>query len=443
MAEKKVFAAIEAIEVQMEATHKKRQERQEELLMEYLRARQPLLERRLARPPSPYTAEFQPRGTAASAAAAAAAGSPSAKGAAAAAKGGASSGGGSGRAGVPFFWLNALCNELDPTMDPDDDDDDEDEDEDLDLDPDFEEGEVDDEEGGGEGGRRAQRMAQRQAQDKDILDILVKKVVPRAASLYLSGGGAAAASGTAAASGGAAAGSGGRKKKKKTKGGKQQAEEEDAEEEEEEGGFTLVSGSPAGAADIAALPLATQKTLHALVLEFLPGNPYFTNAVLRKHITFLAPGGSLTKLGVESAQSDPIDWQPGRDLTVRVDKPKPGGGGGSSGGGGRPGRARPVPSFFHFFSNAPGALCRAFNIPGQGRAAQAEAIQAQEEFMAEVINLLTYFAGRLAVESYVDVDDLGDEKEDEEEDEEEEDEDEVLTFMDTLEFVRSRFSWAA
>lgn len=30
----------------MEATHKKRQERQEELLMEYLRARQPLLERR-------------------------------------------------------------------------------------------------------------------------------------------------------------------------------------------------------------------------------------------------------------------------------------------------------------------------------------------------------------------------------------------------------------
>ena len=56
--------------------------------------------------------EFQPRGTAASAAAAAAAGSPSAKGAAAAAKGGASSGGGSGRAGVPFFWLNALCNEV-------------------------------------------------------------------------------------------------------------------------------------------------------------------------------------------------------------------------------------------------------------------------------------------------------------------------------------------
>ena len=91
--------------------------------------------------------------------------------------------------------------------------------------------------------------------------------MPRAASLYLSGGGAAAASGTAAASGGAAAGSGGRKKKKKTKGGKQQAEEEDAEEEEEEGGFTLVSGSPAGAADIAALPLATQKTLHALVVR--------------------------------------------------------------------------------------------------------------------------------------------------------------------------------
>lgn len=41
-------------------------------------------------------------------------------------------------------------------------------------------------------------------------------------------------------------------------------------------------------------------------LEFLPSCPYFEAAsggcVLRKHFTFAAPGGSLTKLGVEASK---------------------------------------------------------------------------------------------------------------------------------------------
>ncbi|PNH11241.1 hypothetical protein TSOC_001953 [Tetrabaena socialis] len=46
MAERRVFAAIEVVEARMEETHKRRQERQEELLMELLRGREPLLQRR-------------------------------------------------------------------------------------------------------------------------------------------------------------------------------------------------------------------------------------------------------------------------------------------------------------------------------------------------------------------------------------------------------------
>ncbi|PNH11243.1 hypothetical protein TSOC_001951 [Tetrabaena socialis] len=118
--------------------------------------------------------------------------------------------------------------------------------------------------------------------------------------------------------------------------------------------------------DTAAMPTPEQPTRRStLELEFLP-NPYFANAVLRKHFTFHAPGGSLTKLGVESAQVEPIEWQPNRDLTQRTVA----------------GRTRQADSFFALFSAAQGSLCRAFGISGQSRAAQAEAVQVRVSLRA-------------------------------------------------------------
>ncbi|KXZ49941.1 hypothetical protein GPECTOR_18g10 [Gonium pectorale] len=376
--------------------------------------------------------------------------------------------------------------ELDPTREGDDTEEEEEEEE---------EEEDQDAEGVAEGGGAdaAQRMQERRARDGDILDVLVKKVVPRAVHLYMAAGGG--------------------------KSGRAIGADDDDEE-----GFTLVSGSPAG--DVAALALSTQRALHALMglqrrldelaaglkaaewaalvahidevarlaaqrrsllvgpagatdklsipafwlralratpvggaavahrdegalaaladvrlvwdtnrmptpeqptrsatleLEFLP-NRWFSNKVLRRRFTFHAPGGSLNKIGVESSQADPIDWHPGADLTVRYPPgQRPGAGAGSEG---QRARAKQVPSFFHYFSNAPGALCRTFNIPGQSRAAQTESSQVQEEFIGELVNVVVNFAGRLAVETKVDADDLGDEREDEDDGEDESEEEE-------------------
>ncbi|GLI71472.1 hypothetical protein VaNZ11_016610 [Volvox africanus] len=345
---------------------------------------------------------------------------------------------------------------------------------------------------------------QRQKLDSELLDVVVKRVIPRAVHLYLAGHGVP---GKAPSQG-------------RTRGG------EDADAEDE--GFQLVSGSPAG--DIASLALGAQKALHVLMalqrqmdamaadlkrgeweawvaqmkevnkltarrrtllvgptgasgeklsipafwlralrgvpygsllvqhrderalsyladirlawdtsrmpsaedphrqvdleLEFLP-NPYFSNRVLRKSFTFHAPGGSLNRMWVASVKSDTIDWQPGRNLTVRVvGGLQPRGRGGDKAPSGRAARPRNVPSFFAFFDDNPGALVRAFDIRGgQSASAIQEASQAQEEFMAELINFVVQFAGSLAAESAVDVDDLGDEREDDDE-EEDTDEDE-------------------
>ncbi|KAG2487076.1 hypothetical protein HYH03_014322 [Edaphochlamys debaryana] len=472
----------------------------------------------------------------------------------------AAGGGGGRRRPCPSFFRfflpvetgsMAKRKEIDPTRDPDDDDEEEEEEE---------------HEGGEEqlpsgAAARAAALRERQTRDGQVLDVLIKHVVPRAVHLYLAAGGKGPGS--------------------------------HPEGHEEEEGFQLVSGTPAG--DMASLALTAQRALYALVglqkqldalslalkerewasavqlraqaaklgeqrrtllvgpagapsglsvpafwlralkatpvggslvqhrderclsyladvrmvwderrmpspeeplrlatleLEFLP-NPYFSNPLLKKHFTFAAPGGSLNKLGVKESHSEPIDWLPDRDLTLR--RP-PGEGGGAP---------RPVPSFFQFFSNATGALCRAFHVPGgQSRAAQEAALDAQEELIAELVNHLLPMAGRLAAQCAVDVRDLGDEQSDDEADESDEEEDEegeeedgeeaaarraarraaaaagrrrgadgssggllrrlfaggtasyvmgafvvimflaqILVFMDTLEFVRSKYRW--
>ncbi|GIL68403.1 hypothetical protein Vafri_21653 [Volvox africanus] len=350
----------------------------------------------------------------------------------------------------------------------------------------------------------ASSSQQRQKLDSELLDVIVKRVIPRAVHLYLAAG--HGVHGKTPSQG-------------RTGGG------EDADAEEE--GFQLVSGSPAG--DIASLALGAQKALHVLMalqrqmdamaadlkrgeweawvaqmeevkkltarrrtllvgpagasggklsipafwlralrgvpygsllvqhrderalsyladirlswdtsrmpsaedphrqvdleLEFLP-NPYFSNHVLRKSFTFHAPGGSLNRMWVASVKSDTIDWQPGRNLTVRVlGGRQPRGHAGDKAPSGRAARPRNVPSFFAFFDDTPGALVRAFDIHGgQSASAVQEANQAQEEFMAELINFVVQFAGSLAAESAVDVDDLGDEREDDDDEDTDEDE---------------------
>eukprot|EP00798_Chlamydomonas_sp_ICE-L_P020812 gene20812-27647_t len=88
-----------------------------------------------------------------------------------------------------------------------------------------------------------------------------------------------------------------------------------------------------------------------LELHFLP-NPYVSNEVLRKSYTFTCVEGSIRRLALSKGEVlDPPMWQEGKDLTVRPPLSK-----GSSS------KPRPAPSFFCIFKK--GASRQAFNITG-------------------------------------------------------------------------------
>jgi len=95
-------------------------------------------------------------------------------------------------------------------------------------------------------------------------------------------------------------------------------------------------------------------------------NPYFTNTVLTKTYTFSerGPVSALDHTDLLDVGGTPIDWAPGKNVTVKVLRRGRGGrsgrgrgrggrGGGGGGGGGGAVRTEPTDSFFNFFAPPP------------------------------------------------------------------------------------------
>ncbi|GAB0497354.1 hypothetical protein MMPV_008686 [Pyropia vietnamensis] len=91
-------------------------------------------------------------------------------------------------------------------------------------------------------------------------------------------------------------------------------------------------------------------------------NPYFANRVLTKTYTFSSAGpvGSMEHVDLLACEGTPIDWAPGKNVTVKVLRRPSGGRGRGRGrrGGGGGGvktavRAVPTDSFFNFFAPPP------------------------------------------------------------------------------------------
>lgn len=130
----------------------------------------------------------------------------------------------------------------------------------------------------------------------------------------------------------------------------------------EAGGEPTTPAATAAALGVAAapsLPDASAPWTFSLHFHF-DSNPFFTNRVLTKTYTFAAAGpvGSMEHADLVSCEGTPIDWAPGKNVTVKVmRRPTGGRGRGRRGGGGGGGkttvRAVPTDSFFNFFAPPP------------------------------------------------------------------------------------------
>ncbi|KAG1669879.1 hypothetical protein FOA52_012468 [Chlamydomonas sp. UWO 241] len=162
------------------------------------------------------------------------------------------------------------------------------------------------------------------------------------------------------------------------------------------------------------LPSADDPTRAAtLELSFLPGCPYFANTLLRKRYVFRCVGGSWSRLAHESSEVlEGPQWLEGRDLTVKT---------------GPNGKERPAATLFALFK--PGALRQAFDIVGDGRAAQVEATKAEEALLNDIQSKLVVRPRPLY--DAVDMDDeLPEEGDDDESDEDGGDDEEDLDDAD-------------
>lgn len=153
--------------------------------------------------------------------------------------------------------------------------------------------------------------------------------------------------------------------------------------------------------DWSHLPSADEGRAGTLEIEFFP-NEFLKTTVLRKKYEFTCRGSSITDLAFGSCEPEPVEWKDdSTDLTLKV-----------SGG-----KTKNVPSFFNYFKK--GGSKYMFQIVGNDKAAIAEAIECEVELIQELQNIVLHAAVlyKKRLEAGEDDDDVEEEEEEEDDDE--------------------------